>query len=253
MTTQSDFENSFAQKTKVYQVYLVLRDQQWHCRECDYTHTGITQIAGGAGIQGLQRGTKSRLGMKIESSNQFCYRCMRTTRQDRWEGSFETAVQSASMAPSFANRVYEVLGKRDIVEGTERPLNQLTIDHKRPMIRWNEQEQELQTNYSAMSDDDIRANFQLLKKSNGSASHNQLKSRACERCFRYGVRGSHSAYPFSTRAVPHGSQRTSRTHRGAKGVDGMTSTYGESISTRVWTRSAPRNKCAVWPTMIRGC
>ena len=57
------------------------------------------------------------------------------------------------------------------------------------MIRWDRQAQETQVNYSVMSDDDIRANFQLLKKSNGSASHNQLKSRACERCFRYGERG----------------------------------------------------------------
>ena len=189
MTTQSDFEKSFNQGTKVYQVYLVLSDHQWHCRECNYTHTGITQIAGGAGIQGLQRGTKSRLGMQIESGNHFCYQCNRTTRQDRWEGSFETAVQAPSMTSSFARRVYEVLGRRDIVEGTERPLNQLTIDHQLPMIRWSAQTRVTQTNYSQMSDDDIRATFQLLKKSNGSASHNQLKSRACERCYRFGNRG----------------------------------------------------------------
>ena len=134
--------------------------------------------------------------MKIESTNQFCFSCERTTRQDRWDGSFETAVQAPSMTHDFANRVYEVLGKRDIVEGTERPLNQLTIDHKLPMIRWNEQVQETQVDYSAMSDDDIRSSFQLLKKSNGSASHNQLKSRACERCFRYGLRGEPFAISF---------------------------------------------------------
>ena len=186
---QQDFESSFDQSTKVYQVYQVLRDHQWHCRECQYVHVGITQIAGGSGIQGLQRGNKSRPGMRIESANHFCYSCEKTTRQDRWDGTFEAAVQASSMTPSFANRVYEVLGKRDIVERTERPLNQLTVDHKLPMIRWNGHTQDAQSNYSAMSDDDIRANFQLLKKSNGSASHNQLKSRACERCFRYGSRG----------------------------------------------------------------
>ena len=217
MTTQSDFEKTFDQTTKVYQVYLVLRDHQWHCRECEYKHTGITQIAGGAGIQGLERGTNSRLGMKIESSNQFCYRCKRTTRQDRWEGSFSTAVQAASMPSSFANRVYQVLGKRDIVEGTERPLNQLTVDHKRPMIRWNEQEQESQTNYSAMSDDDIRANFQLLKKSNGSASHNQLKSRACERCFRHGERGEPFGISFFYQG---GSAWEAADERDPKGCEG---------------------------------
>ena len=72
MTESIDaFEQTFDKGTKVYQAYLVLRDQQWHCRECEYQHTGITQIAGGSGIQGLERGTKSRRGIKIESGNHF--------------------------------------------------------------------------------------------------------------------------------------------------------------------------------------
>jgi hypothetical protein len=48
-----DFEATFDQTTKVYSVFYVLRDQQWHCRGCEYTHVATTQIAGGAGIQGL--------------------------------------------------------------------------------------------------------------------------------------------------------------------------------------------------------
>jgi len=46
-----------------------------------------------------------------------------------------------------------------------------------------------------MSDDDIREHFQLLKKSNGTTSHNHLKSRACEHCFKTGSRGT----PFGVR------------------------------------------------------
>ena len=214
MTTQSDFENALNPSTKVYQV---LRDQQWHCRECQYAHTGITQIAGGAGIQGLQRGTRSRPGLKIESANHYCFSCERTTRQDRWDGSLETAVQAPSMTSKFSGRVYEVLGKRDIVEGTERPLNQLTIDHKLPMIRWSKQAQETQTNYLVMTDDDIRANFQLLKKSNGSASHNQLKSRACERCFRNGARGEPLGISFFYQG---GSRWESEDKQDPKGCEG---------------------------------
>ena len=68
MSSQQDFEKHFDQDTKIYQVYLVLRDQKWHCRECEYAHTGITQIAGGSGIQGLQRGNKSRPEMQIEAA-----------------------------------------------------------------------------------------------------------------------------------------------------------------------------------------
>ncbi len=190
MSKQTDFEKLLDSKTKVYQVYQVLRDRKWHCRECEYGHTGITQIAGGSGIQGLQRGNKSRPGMQIESTNRNCQRCERTTRHDRWQGKFLTAIYARSMSPRFARRVVDLLGSRDIVEGTERPLNQLTIDHKLPMVRWNQKTQETQTKYAEMSDDDIRATFQLLKKSNGSVSHNLLKSRACEVCLETGVRGA---------------------------------------------------------------
>uniref|UniRef100_UPI002B26098C hypothetical protein n=1 Tax=Candidatus Poriferisodalis multihospitum TaxID=2983191 RepID=UPI002B26098C len=173
----------------------VLRDMQWHCRECEYTHTGITQIAGGAGIQGLQRGTKSRPGLVIESANHLCTACDRTTRHDRWQGNFTRAVPSSTMPRGFVRRAVRLLGSRDVVELTERPPNQLTVDHKLPQLRWGGTEVAAQQDYSAMSDEDIVDKFQLLKKSNGSVSHNLLKSRACERCYKTGNRGT----PFGIR------------------------------------------------------
>ena len=184
------YEASFDKDSKVYRVFEVLRDEQWHCRECEYTHIGITQIAGGSGIQGLERGTQKRLGINIKSDNHLCPNCKRTTRHDRWQGSFRSAVQSASMPNTFVNRVLKLLGKRDVVDNTERPASQLTIDHKLPMIRWNKTTSQEQVSYSNMNDDDIKRNFQLLKKSNGSISHNLLKSRTCEKCFKNGQRGT---------------------------------------------------------------
>ncbi|MCY4466216.1 MAG: restriction endonuclease [Chloroflexi bacterium] len=186
---RKDFEQVFKPESKVYQVYLVLKDQQWHCRECEYQHTGITQIAGGSGIQGLQRGTKSRPGMIIESGNHFCVNCDRKTRHDRWQGAFQSSVQGGSMPQSFVKRVLNIFDSRDVVENTRRVANQLTIDHKLPMIRWNDESSARLTAYSEMDDSDIREHFQLLKKSNGSVSHNLLKSRACERCYQTGRRG----------------------------------------------------------------
>ena len=186
----SDFESTFDQDTKVYQVYLVLRDRQWHCRECEYAHVKTTQIAGGSGIQGLQRGTKSRQGMRIESGNHYCTVCDALTRQDRWTGELVDPIPAPSMPPNFALHAVRLLQSRDIVEGTERPPGQLTVDHKLPMIRWSADMASQQSNYAEMTDDDIRAKFQLLKASNGSQSHNLLKSRACERCFRTGDRGT---------------------------------------------------------------
>lgn len=189
----SDYEQLFTEGSKTHGVFLILKDQQWHCRECEYRHLNITQIAGGAGIQGLERGTASRPGIVIESDNHLCSNCEKTTRQDKWNGQFVSATQSVGMSSVFVKRATNLLGGRDVIEGTERPVNQLTLDHKLPMLRWNEELKKSQTEYGNMTDDDIRKNFQLLKKSNGSVSHNSLKSRACERCFKQGKRGK----PFS--------------------------------------------------------
>ncbi len=197
------FDDCFDQTTKVYKVYLVLKDKQWHCRECEYTHVQTTQIAGGSGIQGLQRGSGKRKGMEIESGNHFCRKCEKQTRQDRWTGNFHEPIKAPSMPSGFAHKAVRLLGSRDIVEKTERPHNQLTIDHKLPMIRWNEQSNKEQVDYGNMTDDGIRDKFQLLKKSNGSVSHNLLKSRSCETCYKTGKRGT----PFGVVFFYSGSQR----------------------------------------------
>lgn len=183
-------EATFTPGTKTHLVYLVLKDQQWHCRGCEYGHVGSTQIAGGAGIQGLQRGTHSRPGLDIKSGDHFCANCDATTRHDKWTGGVTQAVPSSSMPRSFARRAVVLLGSRDVVEQTERPPNQLTVDHKVPMLRWTPAEQKAQNAYGSMTDDEIRARFQLLKSSNGSVSHNLLKSRACERCYQHDTRGT---------------------------------------------------------------
>ena len=183
-------EAAFKEGSKVHLVYQVLQDQQWHCRECEYSHVQSSQIAGGSGIQGLQRGTKSRPGMEIESGNHLCGTCERTTRHDRWTGGIVEPIPAPSMPPDFALRVVTLLGSRDVVDDTERPPNQLTVDHKLPMIRWSAEEALRQGSYTSMSDEDIREHFQLLRASNGSLSHNLLKSRACEKCYKTGNRGT---------------------------------------------------------------
>ena len=188
--TQDGFAAKFSQGTKIYQVYLVLSDRKWHCRECEYRHVGTTQIAGGSGIQGLQRGSKNRPGMEIQSENHLCRHCGRITRQDRWNGQFKESTMPGTMPKKFQKKVIELLGSRDVVENTERTASHLTIDHKLPMLRWDGETTKIQTRYDSMTDDDIRNTFQLLKKSNGSVSHNLLKSRACETCYKKGKRGT---------------------------------------------------------------
>lgn len=190
MTTLAEYEATFDTDTKVWQVFGVLRDRQWHCREHEYAHVGSTQIAGGSGIQGLRRGTTSRPGLLIDSDNHLCTTCGYTTRHDRWTGNFAQARPSGTMPQGFADRAVRLLGSRDVVEGTKRPPMQLTVDHKLPMMRWDATETVAQQDYGNMTDGDIRAKFQLLKSSNGSVSHNLLKSRACETCYKTGTRGT---------------------------------------------------------------
>ncbi len=171
-------------------VFSILKDQQWHCRECGYGELNVAQIAGGGGIRGLERGTGSRPGIEIERANHFCGNCGRTTRQDRWAGQFVSPVQGAGMQPSFARRASGSLGHRDVIEGTERPINQLALDRKLPMLGWDEETKQAQARCSNLPGNGIRGNFQLLKRPNGSVSHNSLKRRACESCSTRGKRGT---------------------------------------------------------------
>ncbi len=179
---------------KQYKVYRVLHDKAWHCR-CEYEHVGTTQIAGSGGIKGLRNGTKKRDGLEIESENRFCNTCNTITRQDRWTGGFIEAIPVGSFPAKFSEKVFKIFNYKDVVEMTKRPSSHLTIDHKLPRLRWDTKAEKFQNNYTGMTEQDIRKHFQLLKKSNGAVSHNLLKSRACEKCYKTGRRGT----PFNIR------------------------------------------------------
>ena len=176
--------------TKQLQTFEVLEDRDWHCRNHAYHHIESGQIAGSGGIQGLKRGTAKRPGLAIEHESRYCPECDRNCRHDRWTGQFTTLLHMAGIPPSLTLRAHRILGGRDIVDDVSRSVHEVTLDHKLPMKRWNEVTSSQQTNYQDMTDDDIRERFQLLKKSNGNVSHNLLKSRACEECFRTGKRGT---------------------------------------------------------------
>ena len=79
------------------QVFALLQDGKWHCRDCAAKTIKSGQYAGGGGIQGLQRGTRSRPGVAIESSNRQCDVCGKITRHDRWTGAYHEATAPAGM------------------------------------------------------------------------------------------------------------------------------------------------------------
>lgn len=190
-----DYKRLHQPESKQLQTFLVLADQEWHCRNHAYRHIGSGQIAGSGGLQGLRRGSSKRPGLAIEHQSRHCDVCGGVKRHDRWTGEFTNLLHMAGIPEALILRAHQVLGGRDVVDDVSRSVNEVTLDHKLPMKRWNERTSKRQTDYDDMSDEDIRARFQLLKKSNGNVSHNLLKSRACEECFDTGKRGT----PFGIR------------------------------------------------------
>lgn len=222
----SEYKALHTAGTKQLQTFEVLEDQDWHCRNHAYNHIVSGQIAGSGGIQGLKRGSATRPGLTIEHESRYCAECGRAHRHDRWTGEFTTLLHMAGIPNSLIVRVHSVLGSRDVVDNVSRSINEVTLDHKLPMKRWNEVTSKQQTDYQDMTDDDIRARFQLLKKSNGNVSHNLLKSRAWRTASRPENVERRSAFAISMQATSDGREKTLQTPKAAWAVVGTTSTHG---------------------------
>jgi RNA polymerase subunit RPABC4/transcription elongation factor Spt4 len=196
-----------------FKVFNLLSDQQWHCRECEGKKIASAQYAGGGGIQGLQRGTRSRPGLVIETEKTNCPDCQTTRLGDRWTGEIKSANSAANIAASLVQKILKAYSYTDVIEQRERSAHELVIDHRFPMERWGNSEP---PHLSSMSETEIKKKFQLLKK-DMSGNHNLLKSRSCERCIRTGKRGT----PFGIRFwYKEGEEWPSIHQRGAEAEEG---------------------------------
>lgn len=180
-----DFENLLSDGSLQKEYFLVLKDRRWHCRDCAGRQIGSTQIAGGGGIQGLQRGTKSRPGIITETKREFCSECSKTSTWDRWTGEYTESSSASGLPRKLQTQIFEHYGYTDSIEQRRRQTHELVIDHRFPMERWGASEEK---NPTQMDEQEIERKFQLLKK-DSSGNHNLLKSRACERCIATGKRG----------------------------------------------------------------
>jgi hypothetical protein len=196
-----------------FKVFNLLSDQQWHCRECEGKKIASAQYAGGGGIQGLQRGTRSRPGLVIETGKTNCQDCQTTRLGDRWTGEIKSANSAANIAASLVQKILKAYSYTDVIEQRKRSAHELVIDHRFPMERWGNSEP---PHLSSMSETEIKKKFQLLKK-DMSGNHNLLKSRSCERCIRTGKRGT----PFGIRFwYKEGEEWPSIHQRGAEAEEG---------------------------------
>lgn len=197
----AEYAGLFKPNATALKVFNILKDKKFHCRGHDYAEAKSGQIAGSGGIQGLERGTRKRPGLEIESVRRHCKNCKRTLTFDRWTGKFVEPTHMAALSPKLIERILKVFDYTDAVDQKKRPISELTIDHKFPMVRWPKDYGDLDND--KMSDGEIKSRYQLLKKSNGTVSHNLLKSRACESCIKTKNRGM----PFGIRFFHEGTDK----------------------------------------------
>ncbi len=205
-------ELNFKSGSTQSKVFDVLRDQQWHCRKHGYPAGVSGQLAGGGGIQGLQRGSGARPGLCIETESRECVKCKRKTKHDRWTGQFRTAVTARSIPSNVAERIRVYFKSRDVVEDLKRHADELVIDHKFPMLRWDGPDSHLDFGVTI---EQICEHFQLLKKDR-VGNHNLLKSRACEACKDSGVRGTPFGVKFFYSGGPDWPAEIPPTGKGAE-------------------------------------
>jgi len=194
----NDYRETLTTGSLQAKYFELLSDQKFHCRKCAQREIGSEQLAGGGGVQGLQRGTKNRPGIVIDTISEYCEDCGKKTKWDRWTGEFQQANSASSIPKKLQKRVLDHYGYEDTIEQRRRQAHELVIDHRIPMERWGENEE---NNGVEMSVDDIQKKFQLLKK-DSSGNHNLLKSRSCERCIQTGKRG----YPMGIKYYYKGNE-----------------------------------------------
>jgi hypothetical protein len=163
---------NFKKNSLQAKVFAVLKDQAWHCRGHEYKQVPSGQLAGGGGIQGLQRGTKSRHGIEIERKTENCPICAKRTVWDRWTGVHKQSNAASSIPQKLLENILAQFGFTDSIEQRSRAKHELIVDHRFPMERWGRVEESLS---SSITSEEIHRKFQLLKK-DSSGNHNLLKS-----------------------------------------------------------------------------
>ena len=169
-----DYENLLKEGTLRKQMFLILKDTLWHCRDCAAAQVNSTQLAGGGGIQGLERGTKKRPGIILESKRDFCKKCNKTTKWDRWTGEFTTSNAASGLPKKLQKQILSHYNYTDSIEERKRPEHELVIDHRFPMERWGSMEEK---NPSSMEAEAIEKKFQLLKKQKKLMATNMIIQR----------------------------------------------------------------------------
>ncbi|MDM8214533.1 hypothetical protein QUW13_11755 [Enterococcus hirae] len=172
--TYWDTEKPKAKVTRPF--FDILAEGGWKCRQC--------QLPSNPNFARRIQDLKEDGYTIATDTNRYCNTCQKNTTQllllpikrGGMKGNgYET------WSPTLRKRILKVLGNRDAFEA--KVSQHLLPDHKFSEIRWDENTKV--ENPNDMSDDEIRAKFQLL-----SNQRNQQKREVCRECFQTGKRGS---------------------------------------------------------------
>lgn len=176
----SKWGNSSPENTETGRVFLKLLqgNNEWVCRTCG---TGKINDQPAARIRDIKK-----RGYIIATKTRSCSTCNITTYQDM----LILLSVNAQKRPEFRKpideatkkRIISVLNYKDAVFDVVRTAREFVIDHKFPSQRWDKVESR---NHAHMSEDEIRAKFQLLTNQT-----NMLKSRFCDDCVKTGSRAT---------------------------------------------------------------
>ena len=173
---------SSSRSVETKDIFYVLNDGKWHCRNCDISNPNFARR-----IQDLKE-----MGYTIATHvNYKCPVCgnSRSTnlqllpikRVELAGNGYET------WSPALRKRIIKVLGGVDVYEDTS--ATHCLPDHNFSEIRWDDDTKA--ENPDTLTDMEIKAKFQLL-----SNQRNQQKREVCRNCFQTGKRGTIFGIPY---------------------------------------------------------
>jgi hypothetical protein len=174
--------NPFNPKTKSYHDYEIMKDLGWHCTGCELV----------AGQAKTYQQWRQNYGLQLDKGNPdsnnfdkrtFCNTCNRVTvhRKLLTLDRLEETKSRSGLSQKMTLRVKELFNYREALLQKKIESKDLEVDHKFPQIRWNKDEKSNED----LTDVEIKEKFFLLTRSD-----NLLKSRACERCVKFKIRGN---------------------------------------------------------------
>lgn len=180
----------------------------WMCRQCTDTSNVNSQAASRI------RALKMTHGYHIATKDFMCDVCGKVTTHDmliRIPRKVGNSNKRYSIPTSLMKRIKVLFNYTDACFNEKYPegAQNLVVDHKFPSTRWVVGEN---PNFSTMTDEEIKAKFQLLAQQT-----NLQKERYCARCLQEGLRGDFFGIKWYPDGDEHWNGDNKSDEKGCKG------------------------------------